>query len=55
MYLLLFSLLLVFDHLLQFVIGSSVLCLQLLALDSQVTTELLHLDEEAQVESGKKK
>lgn len=44
LYLLLFSLLLVFDHLLQLVIGSSVLSLQLLALDSQVTTKFFHLD-----------
>lgn len=51
MYLFLFCLLLVFDHLLQLVIGSSVLCLQLLALNSQVTTKLLYLDEDAQVKS----
>lgn len=45
-YLFLFCLLLVFDHLLQLVIGSSILCLQLLALDSQVSTKLLYLDED---------
>lgn len=51
MYLFLFSLLLIFDHLLQLVVGSCVLCLQFLALDSQVTTKLLHLDKEAELSS----
>ena len=44
-YLFLLGFLLVFDHLLQLVIGSSILCLQLLTLDSQITTEFLHLNE----------
>lgn len=44
MYLFLFCLLLVFDHLLQLVIGGSVLCLQLLALNPEVAAQLLHLD-----------
>lgn len=43
MYLFLFCLLLVFDHLLQLVIGCSVLCFQLLALNSEIATKLLHL------------
>lgn len=46
LYLFLFSFLLIFDHLLQLVVGSCILCLKFLALDSQVTTKLLHLDEE---------
>lgn len=53
-YLFLFCLLLVFDHLLQFVIGSGVLCFQLLALDPEVTAKLLHLDAVAKTISLKK-
>lgn len=45
-YLFLLCFLLVFNHLLQLVVSSSVLGLQLLALDSQVPAKLLHLDEE---------
>lgn len=41
----LLSFLLVFDHLLQLVIGCSILCLQLLTLDSQITAKLLDLNE----------
>lgn len=43
LYLFLFCFLLVFDHLLQLVIGSSVLCFQLLALNSEVPAKLFHL------------
>lgn len=43
MYLFLFCLLLVFDHLLQLVIGCSVLCFQLLALNSEIAPKLFHL------------
>lgn len=49
----LLSLLLVFHHLFQFVVGSCVLCLQFLALYSQITTKLLHLDEEQKRNSQK--
>lgn len=48
MYLFLFCFLLVFDHLLQLVIGSSILSFQLLALYSKVTAKLLYLYEESQ-------